>query len=1167
MNHFAAPGQITLRLTWANLFYLLRSLHQTVGVEVDLAKVVIWGGDRLLRRELQHLWQLFLRRNSTGKNSKPSTALYRNLSLCTLSPNFKRRVRLSQKRLRSHPFKDLSQASLQRTESSRFTLPAANSSALEMPVSTYKDTEEEIYNAASANLLVLDDVFKIWIEISPAEPSGCLKHNEFQIADVCAIEQIPYWQVTFTIDQAAIDCNLPKPFLLAKNPIKVARQSSHPRQSVALKKFWTYLLQISQSSSVSSTPPEVSTSHFAESQSTSTLLTSLLAQQAPIGMLEVGLDGGISQANPAFCKLTGYSETQLRQLDNHAITHPEDFAAELRLLQQMISEGQTQQLLQKRYRRSDNTFVWTEVKFSLMGDVSAAEGRMLLFVTDLSDRRLAEQEIQQRRERESLLNDISAQIRSTFDLQKILQVAVERLRHALATDRVLAYQFYPDHSGICLAEDVALPYPPMLGLELPPECIPFAYLEAYRRGRLWSAVDVYSAGLTDCYQGMLNQYQVRGMIATAIVSLDEKQGKQNRNLWGLLVVHQCQGPRTWTGDELQLVRAVANQIATALDQTRLLQQLQLYAHELEERVSQRTRSLQRSLQFEQLTRSLTETLRKDLDDDQVLKAAVQGLVNTLQVDGCIASLFNHQTNQLEIRYECFQASVVPPKSLIKQSFPLEHWGEDCRNQILARKTCLSSYASEQAALPAYADPTFERFFEEASANQRTLPTAVSKVMSPITDDQGLIGVLTVFQLQPRQFEPDAVILIQQVANQCAIALRQAHLFRQEHEQRLSAEYFRSFLHKSIDIFAEYDSELRYVSINPAGCAALELSESEIIGKTNRELLDAAADEIEGLIHQASLTGEKIYVDHELALPKGARVFETVYAPITNYAGIVQRVIAVSRDVTEFKYQWQLLETRNHQLAETTRLKEEFVATTSHELRTPLTAILGFSNVLLQEFFGELNPKQKDYIERIHTSGQHLLDLINDILDLSRLEADRLELDLQTIFVPDLCEGVMGLIQERALNQGLEIKLDIASNVEWIVADPRRLKQMLLNLLINAVKFTQAGSVGMNVSCHLQSDSAPVEPTTAVSRAIATIPKGTIYFEVWDTGIGISKEDQSRLFCPFSQIDSSLSRKHQGTGLGLVITRKLAELHGGTVAVESQPEEGARFTISLPIEGA
>uniref|UniRef100_A0ACD5GTQ4 Sensor histidine kinase n=1 Tax=Desertifilum tharense IPPAS B-1220 TaxID=1781255 RepID=A0ACD5GTQ4_9CYAN len=232
-----------------------------------------------------------------------------------------------------------------------------------------------------------------------------------------------------------------------------------------------------------------------------------------------------------------------------------------------------------------------------------------------------------------------------------------------------------------------------------------------------------------------------------------------------------------------------------------------------------------------------------------------------------------------------------------------------------------------------------------------------------------------------------------------------------------------------------------------------------------------------------------------------------------------------------------------------RLKEEFIATTSHELRTPLTAIMGFSSVLLTETFGSLNSKQRDYLERINGDGKHLLELINDILDLSRIEANRLELEPQLVFIQEICESIVGLLQERAGSQGIALEIEIDPTLEYMVTDPKRLRQILLNLLSNAVKFTPNGSVGLKV----YRSSEGQNPRVA----------NWVHFLVWDTGIGISPANQHLLFSPFSQIDSSLSRKHQGTGLGLAIARKLAELQGGTIALESCLGEGSRFTLSLP----
>ena len=214
---------------------------------------------------------------------------------------------------------------------------------------------------------------------------------------------------------------------------------------------------------------------------------------------------------------------------------------------------------------------------------------------------------------------------------------------------------------------------------------------------------------------------------------------------------------------------------------------------------------------------------------------------------------------------------------------------------------------------------------------------------------------------------------------------------------------------------------------------------------------------------------------------------------------------------------------------------------SHELRTPLTSILGFSEVLMQQIFGQLNEKQQQYIDCISSSGDHLLELINDILDLSKIEAGQEELTLEILQVQEVCQACIFLIQEQANHRGLELVLVISPLVMTCVADKRRLKQILFNLLSNAVKFTEAGAVKLKVNK----------------------TESTIRFSVIDTGIGISEADQAYLFEPFRQLDSSLAGNYQGTGLGLAVARKLARLHGGDITFESELGLGSCFTLCLP----
>jgi signal transduction histidine kinase len=230
-----------------------------------------------------------------------------------------------------------------------------------------------------------------------------------------------------------------------------------------------------------------------------------------------------------------------------------------------------------------------------------------------------------------------------------------------------------------------------------------------------------------------------------------------------------------------------------------------------------------------------------------------------------------------------------------------------------------------------------------------------------------------------------------------------------------------------------------------------------------------------------------------------------------------------------------------------RHKSEFLANMSHELRTPLNAIIGFSEVLHERMFGELNDKQAEYLQDILTSGRHLLSLINDILDLSKVEAGRMELELSRFDLPAALDNAVTLIRERAARHGITLDLLVDSQVGPIVADERKVKQILLNLLSNAVKFTQdGGRVGV----------------TAAAVSKGGEPPGTVEVTISDTGIGISQEDQAMIFQEFRQVGSSAQRR-EGTGLGLTLTKKFVELHGGRISVTSEVGKGSTFTFTVP----
>ncbi len=239
-----------------------------------------------------------------------------------------------------------------------------------------------------------------------------------------------------------------------------------------------------------------------------------------------------------------------------------------------------------------------------------------------------------------------------------------------------------------------------------------------------------------------------------------------------------------------------------------------------------------------------------------------------------------------------------------------------------------------------------------------------------------------------------------------------------------------------------------------------------------------------------------------------------------------------------------LESANQELSKAARLKDEFLAAMSHELRTPMNAVIGFAELLQDGTFGPLNEEQVRGTESILESGRHLLALINDILDLAKIEAGKQELDREALRVASACEGSLVFVKQLATQKRIVLETKFDPAVRSIKADSRRFKQILVNLLSNAVKFTpEGGRVGVEV------------------RGIADA--GMAEFIVWDTGPGISPENQERLFKPFVQLDSKLARAHNGTGLGLALVGRLAALHGGGVRLESEVGKGSRFIVTLP----
>jgi signal transduction histidine kinase/CheY-like chemotaxis protein len=239
-----------------------------------------------------------------------------------------------------------------------------------------------------------------------------------------------------------------------------------------------------------------------------------------------------------------------------------------------------------------------------------------------------------------------------------------------------------------------------------------------------------------------------------------------------------------------------------------------------------------------------------------------------------------------------------------------------------------------------------------------------------------------------------------------------------------------------------------------------------------------------------------------------------------------------------------LQESHSKVTEALKLRDHFLASMTHELRSPLHSILGLSEVLLEDTFGELNDRQRSSLETIHSSGSHLLQLINNVLEVSKLAAGQSDFELEEVNVPAVCEEAAHLVAAQAATKHIRIELKLSPQAQTLQATTLHLKQILVNLLSNAVKFTPKGG-------------------TVVLTTSQDSEKQAVQLTVTDTGIGISEDDFSKLFRPFSQIDSGHERSAEGSGLGLLLVQRMADLYGGGVSVKSVPGEGSAFRVSMP----
>ncbi|BAZ69732.1 multi-sensor hybrid histidine kinase [Fischerella sp. NIES-4106] len=510
-----------------------------------------------------------------------------------------------------------------------------------------------------------------------------------------------------------------------------------------------------------------------------------------------------------------------------------------------------------------------------------------------------------------------------------------------------------------------------------------------------------------------------------------------------------------------------------------------------------------------------------------LREITEAAAQTIEVERVSVWLYNIDHSKVECvdLYDTITQVHSSGMSLLKANFPAYFQALEEQRSIAAHDACNDNRTQELS------EPYLSGF------------GIASVLNAPIWLGGNLLGVVCHEHIgRIRQWTLEEENFAGSIADFVTLAIEASERKAAQEALQQSEAEFRAIFERSLVGIGLVDMKAQIVDINPALCQILGYSREDLFGKRFTDYIFQSERDLELYQQLSSGNCDRLEMERRFLHKNGQIVWTLVnISLISSQNDQPEYFLAMIEDITERKHtELELCETKEAAEAGS-RAKSEFLATMSHELRTPLNAIMGLSQLLQQEMMGTLNDKQKEYVNCIHSSGEHLLALINDILDLSKVEAGKEELFLSQLLVKDLCEYIISTVCDRAEEKKLQLITKIDQQAEFCIGDERRVKQMLLNLLTNAIKFTAAGKVCLEVK---------------------KVPQGII-FTVSDTGIGIDPSQFQFLFEPFKQLDSRLNRQYEGTGLGLALTRKLARLHGGDVTVESVLGKGSHFTLFLP----
>lgn len=866
-------------------------------------------------------------------------------------------------------------------------------------------------------------------------------------------------------------------------------------------------------------------------------------EQAVVGLAESDMQTGqLILVNPHFCKMTGYTQAELLEMTVNDISHPDDAAESIQKIRQLFSKQIESFKVEKRYRCKDGTLFWAETTVCLIHLPEKQDTHCLAIIQDISDRKKAEQE----RERFFVLSR---------DLLCIASLEGQFIEVNLAWENILGYT---------QNELIGIPFINFVH----PDDRPTTLDKLHRFKESNNILDLDFENRYRCKNGSYKWLSWRSIpdtevgvvyaIARDVTHLKQAQQKLQHINQALEVqvkertkeLIMTQSAVDFAADCVFLIRAdggfhYANNTARDKlgysqeefsimkvweinptvspdnwgDIWQTIKRQQAFTTESQHRAKNgATYSIEINTKYLNLDgdeycfsfvrdigeRKLAEaTIQKEnMFRQQILENMAEGLCVCHQIDDF--PFIHHTVWNREMQAitgyslnEINCVGVIP--GLIPDSIEQEAYVVDYMEQLRTEK-----------------NPTVkEAVIVRKDGQRRTI--SVSTSVLPHAD--GLFTVLSLIQdiTERKQSQQNARLLVNVVES-------------------------------NNDAIITKNLQGMITSWNSAAVRLFGYTEAEAIGQSVTILFPPDRLDIEPRLLKRLSQGERIKNFETVNLHKNGTPIQVsaTISPLRDETGRVVGASKIVRDITQRKQAEMQLRFTNEELVRATRLKDEFLANMSHELRTPLNAILGMAESLQEEVFGKIHQQQIKPLQMIRRSGNHLLELINDILDVAKIESGQMELNLKTTAVIPLCNFALDFVKHQADTKYIQIETQFPSHISDVKLDEQRIQQVLINLLSNAVKFTpEGGKVRLGVSLHRRQS------------------EHVLRIAISDTGIGIAAKHMDKLFEPFIQIDSALNRKYSGTGLGLTLVKRIVELHGGVVDVSSQVGKGSCFTVNLP----